>query len=253
MPNRDADDRVAQASLGPALAAALGRSGAAGLGSRGRYPRIGIVLAGADPVARGVPPHGWAEDRAAGGHSEIVAAAAAGRLDRQDGPRPRLDLLPVGRPFIVLAPTANWQPKVWPADRFAAAFQDLATSLIPGAAAVIVGGPGPAEQALADPLAKVLPDAIHLVGTLSLPEVAAVLERSALFIGNDSGLMHLAAAAGAPTIGLFGPTDAAIYAPAGRCATAVVGPSMDAITVQQVVEAARSLLSSSAAFSCRPN
>lgn len=162
-------------------------------------------------------------------------------------------LLPVGRPFIVLAPTANWQPKVWSADQFAAAFQELATSLIPGAAAVIVGGPGPAEQALADPLAKVLPDAIHLVGTLSLPEVAAVLERSALFIGNNSGLMHLAAAAGAPTIGLFGPTDAAIYAPAGRCATAVVGPSMDAITVQQVVEAARSLLSSSAAFSCRPN
>ena len=49
--------------------------------------------------------------------------------------------------------------------------------------------------------------------------------------------MHLSAAAGAPTIGLFGPTDAKTYGPAGPLATAVVGVSMDAITVSDVVEA----------------
>jgi ADP-heptose:LPS heptosyltransferase len=54
--------------------------------------------------------------------------------------------------------------------------------------------------------------------------------------------MHLAAAAGAPTIGLFGPTDAATYRPAGRCTTAVVAASMDAIGVDAVVEAATALL-----------
>ena len=54
--------------------------------------------------------------------------------------------------------------------------------------------------------------------------------------------MHLSAAAGAPTIGLFGPTDAATYRPAGRCATAVVATTMDAIAVSQVEEAARALL-----------
>jgi heptosyltransferase-3 len=150
-------------------------------------------------------------------------------------------LLPKDRPIIVLAPTANWQPKVWPAERFAATLQSVA-SLIPGAVAVVLGGPGAAERAMAEPLLAALPDALDLVGTLSLPEAAAVLRRAALFVGNDSGLMHLSAAAGASTIGLFGPTDATTYRPAGRCATAVVAASMDAISVHQVVEAARNLL-----------
>ena len=151
-------------------------------------------------------------------------------------------LLPAGKPIIVLAPTANWAPKVWPAERFTATFKQLATSVVPGAAAVLLGGPGAAERVMAMPLLSALPDAIDLIGTLTLPEVAAVLERAALFVGNDSGLMHLSAAAGAPTIGLFGPTDSLTYAPSGRCAVAVAGPSMDAITVQQVIEAATMLL-----------
>ena len=73
---------------------------------------------------------------------------------------------------------------------------------------------------MAAPLLQALPDAIDLVGWLSVPEAAACLARAALFVGNDSGLMHLAAAAGAPTLGLFGPTDAAEYAPSGRRAAA---------------------------------
>jgi heptosyltransferase-3 len=151
-------------------------------------------------------------------------------------------LLPADRPIIVLAPTANWQPKVWPAERFAATFQSLTASLVPGAAAVVLGGPGPAERTMAEPLLAALPDALDLVGTLSLPEAAAVLQRAALFVGNDSGLMHLSAAAGAPTIGLFGPTDATIYRPVGRRAIGVAAPSMDAISVHQIVETARNLL-----------
>jgi heptosyltransferase III len=151
-------------------------------------------------------------------------------------------LLPSDRPIIVLAPTANWQPKVWPPDRFAAAFRHLAKSGIAGAMPVVLGGPGPAERAMAAPLLAALPGALDLVGTLSLPEVAAVLQRAALFIGNDSGLMHLSAAAGAPTIGLFGPTDATTYRPAGHRTTAVVAGAMDAISVHQVITAAENLL-----------
>jgi ADP-heptose:LPS heptosyltransferase len=151
-------------------------------------------------------------------------------------------LLPTGRPIIVLAPTANWQPKVWPAERFAAAFNALAGAAIQGAIPVVLGGPGPTERAMAAPLLTALPQAVDLVGMLSLPEVAAVLQTASLFIGNDSGLMHLSAAAGAPTVGLFGPTDAATYRPAGRCATAVVATAMAAISVQQVVDAAENLL-----------
>jgi lipopolysaccharide heptosyltransferase III len=151
-------------------------------------------------------------------------------------------LLPADRPIIVLAPTANWQPKVWPAERFAAAFRSLAASTVPDALAVVLGGPGPAERASADPLLTALPEALDLVGTLTLAEAAAVLQRARLFLGNDSGLMHLSAAAGAPTIGLFGPTDATTYRPAGRRAIAVAAASMEAVSVEQVLDAAGRLL-----------
>ncbi len=153
-------------------------------------------------------------------------------------------LLPSGRPIVALAPTANWQPKIWPAERFAAVFDLLSGTILPGAVPVVLAGPGPAEAEMAAALLAQLPGAVDLVGRLELPEVAACLERSALFVGNDSGLMHLAAAAGAPTIGLFGPTDAATYAPAGLRAVAVegTGGQMAAITVQQVASAARALL-----------
>jgi ADP-heptose:LPS heptosyltransferase len=148
-------------------------------------------------------------------------------------------LIPPGRPIIALAPTANWAPKIWPADRFAAVFHRLAAA---DAIPIVLGGPGAMERAMAAPLLAALPKAIDLVGQLTLPEVSACLERAALFLGNDSGLMHMAAAAGAPTIGLFGPTDAATYGPSGPRAMAVTGPSMTAISVDQVFTAATTLL-----------
>jgi heptosyltransferase III len=153
-------------------------------------------------------------------------------------------LLPAGRPVIALAPTANWGPKIWPAARFAQSFRYLAEHDLPGAVPVVLAGPGDAERSLAAPLLTALPEAVDCVGNLALPEAAAVLGKAALFMGNDSGLMHLAAAAGAPTIGLFGPTDATEYAPAGGRTLALAGPSQDmaAISVADVCSAARYLL-----------
>lgn len=153
-------------------------------------------------------------------------------------------LLPDGRPLVALAPTANWGPKIWPPERFVAAFDQVSRTVIPHAVPVVLGGPGPGEAAMAAPVLARLPGAVDLVGRLSLPEVAAVLRRSDLFIGNDSGLMHLSAAAGAATIGLFGPTDASTYAPSGERAAAVEGAEGDmaAITVGQVVGAVEALM-----------
>jgi ADP-heptose:LPS heptosyltransferase len=154
-------------------------------------------------------------------------------------------LLPPGSPIIALAPTANWTGKVWPPDRFVALFRELsAREDFAGARAAILAGHGPSERALAIPVLAALPDAIDLGGKLTLAEAAACLARAALFVGNDSGLMHIAAAAGTPTLGLFGPTPAAEYAPAGRAAAAVVarGPSMDDLPVADVVAAFSRLL-----------
>jgi ADP-heptose:LPS heptosyltransferase len=150
-------------------------------------------------------------------------------------------------PIIALGPTANWDGKIWPPERFVALFQALADQ-IPGARAAVFAGPGAAERARAAPVLAALPGAIDLVGKLSLSEVAACLARVKIFIGNDSGLMHIAAAAGAPTLGLFGRSLADEYAPAGlRTAVAIApGPPGDApmtgLTVATVLAAARTLL-----------
>lgn len=151
---------------------------------------------------------------------------------------------PGGPQLVALGPTANWAPKVWPAERFAALFRALAAGPLPGAVPVVIAGPGAAERAMAAPVLAALPEAIDLVGRLSLPEVAACLARASLFVGNDSGLMHLAAAAGAPTLGLFGPTPADEYAPAGRHSAVVIamGQAMTDLPVERAFATAERLI-----------
>ena len=117
------------------------------------------------------------------------------------------------------------------------------------------------ERALAQPVIDAVPTArlIDLVGAVDLTTAAAALGRCALFVGNDSGLMHIAAAAGAPTLGLFGPSRPENYAPWGpRGAVArasipyeklfppdydrrTTGTLMDSLSVDAVEEAATAL------------
>ena len=153
-------------------------------------------------------------------------------------------LLPPGPPIIALGPTANWPGKVWPPERFATLAKTLQSTILPNARIAILAGPGPQEAALATPLLTALPNAINFTGTLTLSEAAAVLARATIFIGNDSGLMHLAAAAGTPTIGLFGPTNAAEYSPAGHTTAIAVSPtsSMTDLTVLSALDAVERLL-----------
>ncbi len=152
------------------------------------------------------------------------------------------------RRFLALGSTANWSGKVWPAERFSELARALTApnGLLPGARIVLLGGPG--EKAIVSPLFRMLSshsaDVLDLAGILSLPEAAALLRLASLFVGNDSGLMHLSAAAGAPTLGLFGPTPADEYAPVGRAARAVVAPdgTMSGLTVEAVLAAVGSML-----------
>jgi heptosyltransferase-3 len=153
-------------------------------------------------------------------------------------------LLPAGAPVLALGPTANWRGKVWPAERFVALARGLLAGPMAGARVAVLAGPGTEERTLAAPVLAALPEAVDLAGRVTLPEAAAVLERSALFVGNDSGLMHLAAAAGAPTLGLFGPTPAAEYAPAGPRAAVAVAPGarMEDLSVAAALAAAAGLI-----------
>lgn len=128
-----------------------------------------------------------------------------------------LDLLHGQGPILALAPAANWVGKTWPLERFA----QLAIRLLgeggpmAGGRLMVVGGA--ADAGVVQALRHVVPKDrfIDLVGKAELLTIQAALSHARLFVGNDSGLMHMAAAAGAPTVGLFGPSDDARYAPWG--------------------------------------
>lgn len=171
-------------------------------------------------------------------------------------------LLPPGpEPMLAIGPTANWRGKEWPADRFATLADRLTAAGGPLAGARVAVLAAGAERGRAVPLLAALgPRAIDLGGRTDPPEAAACLERAALFVGNDSGLMHMAAAVGTPTLGLFGPGYPEIYGPWGPRARTVVGTVpraellgrlkrdprasdlMDGIAVDSVEAAARDLL-----------
>ncbi|OYX55325.1 MAG: heptosyltransferase [Brevundimonas subvibrioides] len=151
-------------------------------------------------------------------------------------------------PIIALAPIAHQPGKSWPADRWGELVDMLkAEPRFAGWRFMPVGGPGdrpPATPALeaAGPLA------IDFVGKGDILASAAAIDRAALFVGNDSGLMHVAAAAGKPTLGLFGPTEWWLYGPRGpRTAIAASNPvrgefaPIEALTTQRVFEAVLAL------------
>jgi ADP-heptose:LPS heptosyltransferase len=135
-------------------------------------------------------------------------------------------LLGQGGPILAMGPAANWFGKTWPLDRFASTAKRLISPEGPlaGGRLVILGGPE--DIRYVDELRRSLPrdQCLDLTGQLDLLSVHAVLKRASLFVGNDSGLMHLAAAAGAPTVGLFGPSDDRLYAPWGPRGCVVRGP-----------------------------
>ena len=136
------------------------------------------------------------------------------------------------RPVLAVGPTANWPPKAWPAERFAALIGRLTGDGGPlaGARVLVAGGPG--ERDLAAPVLAAVPAErlVDLVDRAPLMTLAACFARCRLVVANDSGLMHLSAASGAPTLGLFGPSKDAHYAPAGPVTAWVRAPeSADAL------------------------
>jgi heptosyltransferase III len=132
-------------------------------------------------------------------------------------------LVPAGGQVLAIGPAANWRGKQWRAERFAEVARRLTASggPLPGARVVVLAAGH--ERAQAEPLLNAIPESrlIDLVGQVDLLTAAAVLRRCTLFIGNDTGLMHIAAACGTPTLGLFGPSPSRQYAPWGRRAAFV--------------------------------
>ncbi len=75
-----------------------------------------------------------------------------------------------------------------------------------------------------------------------LYELACWLAAARIYIGNDSGPTHLAAAVGTPVVALFGPTDPAVWAPRGPRVAIAAAAALDAITVEQVANLVQNTL-----------
>ena len=147
-------------------------------------------------------------------------------------------------PILALAPIAHQPGKSWPADRWGSLVDRLKSEpRFAGWRFMLVGGPGDHPPA-APALAAAGDRGIDFVGKGDILASAAAIDRAALFVGNDSGLMHVAAAAGRPTLGLFGPTEWWLYGPWGPKTRTVASNEtrgafapIEALTVDHVFEA----------------
>ena len=157
--------------------------------------------------------------------------------------------------WAALHPGARYWFKAWPTERFAAIGDALVNQ---GFQVVIVGDTD--ERNLVDEITKLTQqNIISLVGKTSVRELAALLKQCNLFIGNDAGPMHIAAAVGCPVVGLFGPTDPAVWGPYGNMCQTIYkgldchecfypgcfrgeGSCMKLISVEEVFQVAENML-----------
>ncbi|MBI2193867.1 MAG: glycosyltransferase family 9 protein [Planctomycetes bacterium] len=121
--------------------------------------------------------------------------------------------IPAGRPWIVIHPGSGSPRKNWPPDRFAELVSRLAGSRI--GTPILVEGP--ADLAAVRAVRAALGNTPVIGLTLpTLTTLLGVLDRAIAYIGNDSGVSHLAAAAGTPSLILFGPTNPRQWRPLGH-------------------------------------
>ncbi|MGA7573889.1 MAG: glycosyltransferase family 9 protein [Terriglobales bacterium] len=167
------------------------------------------------------------------------------------------DLPLTAKNFAILNPGAGWGAKRWPAERYGQVARELASD---GIGSVVNYGPG--EEALAAAVETASAGAARTL-SCSVSELIALTRRARLFIGGDTGPLHLAAALKIPVVAIFGPTNPARNGPFGtrsvvlRSASSVTDharrrepePGLLEITVSDVVTAARNLLPSAEPYS----
>ena len=117
--------------------------------------------------------------------------------------RQALEQLQIDAPFAVLNPGAGWPSKLWPADHYGQVACHLWNTYSMRSVAVWCGAE---ERRLANQIANTSNGAAVLAPSTTMPQLAAISRRASLFVGSDTGPMHLAVAVGTPTISLHGPT-----------------------------------------------
>jgi heptosyltransferase I len=215
-----------------------------------RYLELLRPLGIASPAVRfQVPEH--EEDRKA---AEEIICGRQECLPSCDEESGRQECLPSCDGFAIINPGAGWPSKLWPADRHAAVARHLGDAWhLP----TLVAWAGQGERDLAEQVAEGAGGAARVAPPTTLPQLAALARRARLFIGSDTGPLHLAAAVGTPCVGLYGPWPAARHGPYGPQHIALQkmffeGPTrarrtapaayMESISVDMVCEACDRLL-----------
>ena len=114
--------------------------------------------------------------------------------------------------FAALNPGAGWESKRWPVDRYALLADELYRSL--GLRSIVFWG-SPRELQLAKTITMLAPRSTELAAATDLPSLARWLSEAAIFVGSDTGPMHLAASIGTPTVAMFGTSLASRSGPHG--------------------------------------
>lgn len=130
--------------------------------------------------------------------------------DERGAAQSRLAALGAAFPRIAVHPGGHYPSQRWQPERFAEVITLLTERT--GAACIVLHGPG--EAALAERVCAASPDALP-AGSLQVRELLALIASCDIFLGNNSGPLHLAGAMGVPTVSLIGPTDPARFSPRG--------------------------------------
>jgi heptosyltransferase-3 len=141
--------------------------------------------------------------------------------------------------LLVLAPGGAWGGKRWAPERFAAVARRLAGNALSGARIIVMGAAARDAELTRSIRVSLEADGVDAVDAgagLDLLAAAALVERATLVIGNDNVLTHIAAAAGAPTLTLFGPTDERVRAPYGPRTRTLRGKSFEEIAASPALD-----------------
>jgi len=181
-----------------------------------RFDRAVVWMRAAESVARvfgeciadvrlfpGLPPDDWAR-HASGYYASCIGAQCVAPVQLRFTPDAPRD--------IIIHPGSGGRRKNWSLDRF----QQVA-SMLEDDGRRVTWCTGPAEEDIALP-----PQSAH-IAPATLVTLAQALAGARLYIGNDSGVSHLAAATGCPTVAIFGPTHPAVWAPQGPHVRVVAG------------------------------
>ncbi|MBX5477768.1 MAG: glycosyltransferase family 9 protein [Pyrinomonas methylaliphatogenes] len=183
------------------------------------------------------PSEIWRQDRTHSAEQQLALLGWTG-VPVTDRPRARLMVtqkadealmrklrtegLRASQPFVLMHPAAAFESKMWAAEKFARVADGLRAR---GLMTIIVAAPAE-EDVVRDVVARAHARIIPFT-TLSLPEVAALARRAKLFIGNDSGIAHIAAAVGTPAVVIFGSSNVAHWRPWTDAPHEVVRVEMD--------------------------